>query len=105
MDMYYEVEGTGPPLLLIMGTAASHEVWAAQVDAYRDTYTVITYDARGTGQSTHSEDPTSYTMSSLADDGACTRSIPRMRTRTSLRTLARFGNRPGVRHQPPPTSC
>jgi pimeloyl-ACP methyl ester carboxylesterase len=70
MDMYYEVEGTGPPLLLVMGTAASHEVWSAQVAAYRDTYTVITYDARGTGQSTHTEDPTSYTMRSLADDGA-----------------------------------
>ena len=70
MDMYYEVEGTGPPLLLIMGTAASHEVWSAQVDAYRDSYTVITYDARGTGQSTHTDDPTSYTMRSLADDGA-----------------------------------
>jgi pimeloyl-ACP methyl ester carboxylesterase len=70
MDMYYEVEGSGPPLLLIMGTAASHENWAAQVEAYRDSYTVITYDARGTGQSTHTSDPTAYTMRSLADDAA-----------------------------------
>lgn len=70
MDMYYEVEGSGPPMLLIMGTAASHDVWAAQVEAYRGDYTVITYDARGTGQSTHTEDPTAYTMRSLADDAA-----------------------------------
>jgi pimeloyl-ACP methyl ester carboxylesterase len=70
MDMYYEVEGSGPPLLLIMGTAASHDTWAAQVAAYRDHYTVITYDARGTGQSTHTPDPTAYTMRSLADDAA-----------------------------------
>ncbi|NCG25869.1 MAG: alpha/beta fold hydrolase, partial [Actinobacteria bacterium] len=70
MDMYYEVEGSGPPLLLIMGTAASHENWAAQVEAYRDSYTVITFDARGTGQSTHTPDPTAYTMRSLADDAA-----------------------------------
>ena len=68
--MYYEVEGSGPPLLLIMGTAASHDVWAAQVEAYRSDYTVITYDARGTGQSTHTADPTAYTMGSLADDAA-----------------------------------
>ncbi len=70
MDMYYEVEGSGPPLLLIMGTAASHDTWAAQVAAYRDRYTVITYDARGTGQSTHTTDPTAYTMRSLAEDAA-----------------------------------
>lgn len=70
MDMYYEVEGDGPPLLLIMGTAASHDNWASQVEAYRDSYTVITYDARGTGQSTHTSDPTAYTMRSLADDAA-----------------------------------
>lgn len=70
IDMYYEVDGTGPPMLLVMGTAASHDVWAAQVDAYRDQYTVITYDARGTGQSTHTLDPSAYTMRSLADDAA-----------------------------------
>lgn len=70
MEMYYEVDGTGPPLLLIMGTASSHETWAAQVAAYRDDYTVVTYDARGTGQSTQTADPTAYTMRSLADDAA-----------------------------------
>ena len=70
IEMYYEVEGSGPPLLLIMGTAASHDVWAAQVEAYRGDYTVITYDARGTGQSTHTSDSTAYTMRSLADDAA-----------------------------------
>lgn len=70
IDMYYEVDGTGPPMLLVMGTAASHEVWAPQVEAYREQYTVVTYDARGTGQSTHTQDPTAYTMRSLADDAA-----------------------------------
>lgn len=70
IEMYYEVEGSGPPLLLIMGTAASHDTWAAQVAAYRDHYSVITYDARGTGQSTHTTEPTEYTMRSLAEDAA-----------------------------------
>ncbi|MBU6200505.1 MAG: alpha/beta fold hydrolase [Acidobacteria bacterium] len=70
MDMYYEVEGSGPPLLLIMGTASGHETWAGQVAAYRREFTVVTYDARGTGQSTHAPDPTGYTMASLADDAA-----------------------------------
>ncbi|MDE0374780.1 MAG: alpha/beta fold hydrolase [bacterium] len=70
IDMYYEVEGAGDPLLLIMGTAADHSTWAGQVAAYRDDYTVITYDARGTGQTTRPSDPTSYSMRVLGDDAA-----------------------------------
>ena len=33
IDMYYEIEGSGDPLLLIMGTAADHSTWAGQVAA------------------------------------------------------------------------
>jgi pimeloyl-ACP methyl ester carboxylesterase len=70
IDMYYETEGSGEPLLLIMGTASDHSTWARQVIAYRDRYTVITYDARGTGRSTHPADVASYSMRVLADDAA-----------------------------------
>ena len=70
IEMYYRVEGTGDPLLLIMGTAADHTTWAAQVEAYRHHYTVITYDARGTGRSTHPPDVGQYSMRILADDAA-----------------------------------
>lgn len=70
IDVYYETEGSGDPLLLIMGTAADHGVWAGQVEAYRGDYTVITYDARGTGQSTQPADPGSYSMRLLGDDAA-----------------------------------
>ena len=68
--MYYEINGQGPPLLLIMGTAADHTTWASQVEAYKSDFTVITYDARGTGQSTSPPDPRSYSMRVLADDAA-----------------------------------
>lgn len=70
IEMYHEVVGQGDPLLLIMGTAADHSTWDAQVEAYRHDYTVITYDARGTGQSSHPPDPRSYSMRVLADDAA-----------------------------------
>ena len=70
IDMYYEVEGTGEPLVLIMGTAADHTTWAAQVEAYRNDYQVVTYDNRGTGQSTHPENREDYSMRILADDAA-----------------------------------
>ena len=70
IDMYYQVEGSGDPLLLIMGTGADHSTWDAQVECYRDHYTVITFDNRGTGQSTHPADPSSYSMEVLAGDAA-----------------------------------
>ena len=70
ITMYYEVEGQGQPLLLIMGTNADHSIWAPQVAAYRDHYMVITYDARGTGQSTHPAELEKYSMRILADDAA-----------------------------------
>jgi len=68
IDMYYGVEGRGDPLLLIMGTAADHTTWSAQVEAYRDHFRVITFDARGTGRSTHPEPIDEYSMRILADD-------------------------------------
>ncbi len=70
IEMYYEMDGDGEPLLLIMGTGADHTAWAGQVEAYRGDYTVITYDARGTGRSTHPKDIKQYSMRILADDAA-----------------------------------
>ena len=31
IEVYYEIAGDGPPLLLIMGTAADHSTWNLQV--------------------------------------------------------------------------
>ena len=70
IKVYYEIEGQGEPLLLIMGTAADHNTWSAQVSAYRNHYAVITYDARGTGQSTHPQGKEEYSMQILAEDAA-----------------------------------
>ena len=70
IEVYYEIAGDGPPLLLIMGTAADHTTWNLQVEAYKGHFTVITYDARGTGQSTRPVDKDDYSMRILADDAA-----------------------------------
>ena len=70
INIYYEVEGQGEPLLLIMGTAADHNTWSAQAAAYRELYMVITYDARGTGQSTHPKNVEDYSMRILSEDAA-----------------------------------
>src|SRR5512143_321963 len=53
VKLHYEMEGSGPPLLLIAGTGFPGATWrtgpSAQVAA--EGVTVITYDHRGTGSS------------------------------------------------------
>ena len=70
ISTFYQVEGTGDVLLLIMGTGADHSTWDAQVECYSKHFKVISYDNRGTGQSTHPSDPNEYSMRILADDAA-----------------------------------
>ncbi|MHC4408027.1 MAG: alpha/beta fold hydrolase [Planctomycetota bacterium] len=70
LDIYYEEQGEGEPLLLIMGTGADHRFWAAQVPAYAEKYRTIVYDSRGVGQTTVPSDPTSCSMAVMADDAA-----------------------------------
>ena len=70
IEVYYEIDGTGPPLLLIMGTGADHTTWELQVEAYKDHFSVVTYDARGTGLSTRPSNKEDYSMRILGDDAA-----------------------------------
>jgi len=70
LDMYYEEQGSGEPLLLIMGTGADHRFWAAQVPAYAEKYRTIVYDSRGVGKTTVPADPTTCSMALMADDAA-----------------------------------
>ncbi len=50
-NIYYEVAGNGPPLVLIHGSGLDTRVWAAQVPALAQSYQVICYDRRGFGRS------------------------------------------------------
>lgn len=51
-DLYYEVQGTGKPVVLIHGWPLSGRAWEAQLPALVEAgYQVITYDRRGFGQS------------------------------------------------------
>jgi 3-oxoadipate enol-lactonase len=53
--LYYEVEGSGHPLLLIHGGLGSLRMWDGQVPAFAERYRVIRYDTRGFGR-TESKD-------------------------------------------------
>jgi pimeloyl-ACP methyl ester carboxylesterase len=47
----YEVDGTGPPLVLLHAFPLNRAMWGPQVAALRDRFTVITPDYRGFGES------------------------------------------------------
>jgi pimeloyl-ACP methyl ester carboxylesterase len=49
--LYYEVEGSGHPLLLLHGNLGSLRMWDDQVGPLSERYQVIRYDRRGFGQS------------------------------------------------------
>jgi pimeloyl-ACP methyl ester carboxylesterase len=51
VSIYYEVHGSGPPILFIHGSGGNHVAWWQQVAALRDNYTVVTMDLRGFGSS------------------------------------------------------
>jgi pimeloyl-ACP methyl ester carboxylesterase len=48
-EVYYEVHGEGPAVLLVHGSGGHHASWWQQVAVLRDSYTVITLDLRGFG--------------------------------------------------------
>lgn len=53
ITQYYDIQGDGPPLLLVAGMGGTANYWAEQVAYFSRARTVITYDQRGTGRTSH----------------------------------------------------
>lgn len=51
IDLYYEVHGEGPPLVLAHGAGGNHLVWWQQVPVLAQHYRVVTFDHRAFGLS------------------------------------------------------
>ncbi len=67
VELYYETQGTGKPVVLIHGWPLSGRAWEAQLPALVDAgYQVITYDRRGFGKSSQVWD--GYDYDTLAQD-------------------------------------
>jgi pimeloyl-ACP methyl ester carboxylesterase len=64
--IWYEVEGEGTPVILVMGFGISGRAWAPQVRALRQRHQVVIFDNRGIGDSESSKTP--YDFGHLADD-------------------------------------
>jgi pimeloyl-ACP methyl ester carboxylesterase len=52
VTLHYEIEGSGPPLLLLAGMLSDSATWAGLVPLLTDHYTVIRPDNRTTGRTT-----------------------------------------------------
>src|SRR5262249_12795230 len=66
-NLYYEVTGSGPVLMLI-GLPVNHTEFAKVVPLLADRYTVVTYDPRGFSQSTIEDPDQDSTPELVADD-------------------------------------
>jgi pimeloyl-ACP methyl ester carboxylesterase len=66
LNIYYEEQGVGPPLLLIQGGFDTHEIWRSQLPILAPHFRVITSDSRGLGRTDHPGGAVSYEM--MAED-------------------------------------
>ena len=66
VEMYYEVHGSGQPLVLIAGFGADHLVWSDLLVDYTPHFKVILLDNRGVGRTNTPDYP--YTIAHMADD-------------------------------------
>lgn len=51
VDLFYEVEGSGPPVVIVHGSWTDHTVWQTVADELMGSFHVIGYDRRGYSRS------------------------------------------------------
>ncbi len=68
INLYYEVNGQGHPILFIHGLGSSTRDWEQQVPLFSKHYQVVTFDTRGHGKS--DKPPGPYNISLFATDTA-----------------------------------
>jgi len=69
-QIYYEIRGSGPPLLLIMGLTGDAGWFEPLAELLEGQFTVITYDRRGNSRSPRPEGWKSTSIAEQADDAA-----------------------------------
>jgi pimeloyl-ACP methyl ester carboxylesterase len=69
-ELYYEIRGNGPPVLLIMGATGDGGHFDALADLLADEFTVISYDRRGNGRSPVTDNWQTTSPEEQADDAA-----------------------------------
>jgi pimeloyl-ACP methyl ester carboxylesterase len=70
VNIYYEVHGSGPPLLLTHGYSSTSAMWQGQVEALSKHHQLVLWDMRGHGQSDYPSDPAAYSEALTVADMA-----------------------------------
>jgi pimeloyl-ACP methyl ester carboxylesterase len=66
--LYLDVDGSGPPVVLLHGFGGSARNFGPQMRALKSRYLVVRYDARGHARSEAPTDPAAYTPETFVDD-------------------------------------
>jgi pimeloyl-ACP methyl ester carboxylesterase len=82
VEIYYEVRGSGPALLLTHGYSSTSAMWQGQIEALSRHHKLVLWDMRGHGQSDYPDDPAAYSealtvadMAALLDEVGATGAI------------------------------
>jgi pimeloyl-ACP methyl ester carboxylesterase len=70
VEIYYEVHGSGPALLLTHGFSSTSAMWQGQIAALSKNHRLVLWDMRGHGQSDYPGDPASYSEALTVADMA-----------------------------------
>src|SRR3954452_23916595 len=70
VNIYYEVHGNGPTLLLTHGYSSTSGMWQGQIAALSKHHTLVLWDMRGHGQSDYPSDPKAYSEALTVADMA-----------------------------------
>ena len=68
VEIYYEVHGEGPVILLTHCYSATSQMWRGQIEALTKTHKLVIWDMRGHGQSDYPEDPAAYSERATVAD-------------------------------------
>ena len=68
INLYYEVSGSGPSVILCHGYTGSYQDWMFQVPVLAQKYQVVTIDHRGHGASDAPSSADAYSIPMLGDD-------------------------------------
>ncbi|TSA47661.1 MAG: alpha/beta fold hydrolase [Deltaproteobacteria bacterium] len=66
INLYYEIQGSGYPLILIRGLGSNADHWYCQAPVFSAHYSVVVFDNRGIGRSDIPDAP--FTISEMAKD-------------------------------------
>jgi pimeloyl-ACP methyl ester carboxylesterase len=66
VDIWYEVNGSGPALVLVHANPFDHDLWLYQAAHFSTWFTVVGIDIRGYGRSSKVTEP--YSLKAMSDD-------------------------------------